>query len=157
MSEPLNVAINKTDTGTLMEVSGWLDGRETLPELGFVQGTLTINLYELSFINSLGIRDWVNWIQAQKAEKGIVLIRCSPPFVRQIGILHTFIPEGVTVESICVPYYCSPCEREERRVITIGEQLDSLPDDIQCVLCKDPMEMDVLKNTYFKFWGKKAG
>lgn len=157
MSEPLNVAVNKTDTGTVVEVSGWLDGHATLPDLGFISGTLTINLYELSFINSLGIRDWVDWIKNVRTEKGIILTRCSPPFVRQISILQNFIPHGVTVQSICVPYYCDQCEREERRLIEIGTLLDSLPADIQCVMCKGDMAMDVIKHIYFKFLEKQAG
>ena len=140
-----------------MEVSGWLDGHATLPDLGFVSGTLIINLFELSFINSLGIRDWVNWIKTVRAEKGITLIRCSPPFVRQISILQNFIPEGVTVESICVPYFCDQCEREERQLINIGTGIETLPAEIPCVICKGEMSIDVVKNTYFKFWEKKAG
>ncbi len=139
-----------------MEVAGSLDGHAALPDLGLVQGTLIINLYELSFINSLGIRDCVNWIKTVRAEKGITLIRCSPPFARQISILQNFIPKGVTVESICVPYYCNQCEREERRLVQVGTLVDTLPAEIPCVLCKGDMDIDVVKHTYFKFWEKKA-
>lgn len=156
MSEPLTVAINKTETGTVVEVGGWLDGHSKLPDLGFIAGTLIVNLYELSFINSLGIRDWVNWIKSVRAEKGITLVRCSPPFVRQISILKNFIPEGVAVESICVPYHCDHCMREERRLVDVNTLLQTLPSSIPCVMCKEPMDIDVVKNTYFKFWEKKA-
>lgn len=157
MSEPLSVAINKTDSGTVMEIAGSIDGQTPLPDLGLVAGTLTIDLFELRFINSLGIRDWIIWIRNVRAEKGIVLTRCSPPFVRQLGILHAFVPDGVKVGSICLPYFCAECEREEHKLIQVNLDLGTLPDYIPCVLCNGDMEMDVVKNTYLKFWEKKAG
>lgn len=157
MSVPLNVALTKLESETVMEVSGWLDGHAVLPDLGLVPGRLIIDLFELTFMNSLGIRTWVNWIKTVRAEKGITIKRCSPPFVKQLSILHSFIPFDVTVESICVPYYCEECDREEVRLIQVGAGFDTLPAEIICIICHGEMSMDVVKETYFKFWDKKAG
>lgn len=153
----LKVSVTKTEVETVVQVGGSLDGRATLPDLGFVPGRLVISLSQLAFINSLGIRHWVNWIKTLRTEKEIVLTHCAPPFVRQLSILHTFIPDGARVDSICVPYYCDQCCNEEQKLIQVETELGTLPSVIPCVNCNGEAKLDVVKSLYFKFWEKKVG
>lgn len=148
--------MTKTETQTLVEVVGDVDECAVLPPLTVIQGQLIINLAGLTFINSLGIRIWIRWIKSIKADKGIVLVNCSPPFVRQMSILQSFIPEGVTVKDIFVPYYCENCNREDRKLINVEIALQAVPNEIPCTKCNGSMELGIIKNSYFKFWEKKA-
>ena len=141
---------------TFVEVDGYVDERAVLPELTEIQGQLIINLAQLTFINSIGIRIWLQWIKSLKTDKGITLVHCSPPFVRQMSILQSFIPEGVTVKDIFVPYYCEQCKHEDKKLVNVENALQDVPGEIPCVKCKGQMELGIVKNSYFKFWDKKA-
>lgn len=152
----LKVSIVITDNQTDIEIDGSLDAQAKLPDVGSVKGRLVINLAKLTFINSLGIRHWVNWIKSLRTEKGITLTQCAPPFVRQLGILHTFLPKDVSVKSICVPYYCEECSYEEQKLIIVETELSTLPSELPCVKCTGKMKLDVIKTVYFKYWEKKA-
>ena len=152
----VKVSVTKTETQTFIDVDGAVDERAVLPQLSAIQGQIIINLAQLTFINSLGIRIWIKWIKSLKADKGIALVNCSPPFVRQMSILQNFIPEGVTVKDILVPYYCAQCSHEDQKLVNVERALQTVPNEIPCAKCNGKMELGILKNSYFKFWEKKA-
>ncbi len=153
----LKVIQNRLGPDMTLEFHGPLDENGELPNLsGEISGRLEINLEHLTMINSLGCRNWVNWIKTIHAKQGVFLVKCSPPFVTQVNILHGFIPKGVTIESFFVPYYCEPCEYQENVLVHVDKEHALPSDDRTCPKCQGAMELDVVKTIYFRFLQKKS-
>lgn len=160
----LTVEITHSGDDVFVSLSGILDETCSLPEFdGGINGHLEINLERLTMINSLGCRKWAQWIKAQaQAKGGVTLVKCSSAVVHQFNILAGFLPAQVRVDSFYVPYYCEGCGHEDRVLLTRGHEFDgasqlSFSEELPCPSCKSIMEMEVMRERYFKFLDKKAG
>lgn len=134
-----------------VNISGVLDENATLPDFNDeIFGQMIVNLEGLKMINSLGTRRWLKWIKSIRARGGIVLSKCSPPFISQANVLQNFVPQGAKVESLNVPYLCTKCSHESLVLFTVGKDTDA-PDIRPCGECGGEAEMDVIKAKYFHF------
>jgi hypothetical protein len=141
--------------------TGILDESAQLPEFSeVIEGKLSIDLKDLSMINSLGCRKWILWIRDKaKARHGVHLYRCSSAMVNQISILHGFLTEDVVVESILVPYTCEECrfEHMDEVVVTSSMTDANVPEHMTCPSCKvGRMALDVVRDRYLQFLKKQA-
>jgi hypothetical protein len=66
---------------------------------------LVIDLYGVTSVNSMGIRDWVALITTLQVGREITFRRCSPTFVLSANVVMTMWGRG-TVESVCRGYEC---------------------------------------------------
>lgn len=137
-----------------------MDERMQLPEMkSDLPGRLDIDLQDLESMNSTGCRNWVHWIRAIKA-KGIYLHNCPPQFVSQAAILKGVIPDGVTVQSFYIPYYCDSCGASETVRMELGKDFRDyeslvIRDQIICPVCSSIMRLDIVKERYVSFLAKK--
>ena len=143
-----------------LKLTGPLDEHTELPTYTKpINGSLSIDLKDLSTINSVGCRTWINWIKSINASDGIYLYNCPPQFISQVSILFGFVPEGVIIQSFYVPYYCDSCGAEEFYKVEAGnsdyEKL-KVPDNIICPVCSASMHIDVVKEKFLAFWKKKS-
>lgn len=159
----LTVTITNHGKDVHLALEGVLDENCQLPEFTeVIPGRLEINLERLTMINSLGCRRWAQWIKTQaKAKGGVTLVKCSPAVVHQVNILAGFLPDHVRVDSFFVPYYCEGCGFEDRVLLTRGHEFDehghiSFAQEIPCPSCKSIMEMEVMRDRYFRFLNKKS-
>lgn len=143
-----------------IKLSGPLDENVILPKFeGPVPDRLNIDLKDLANINSVGCRNWMNWIKSVKAKDGIFLHNCPPHFISQVSILFGFVPEGVVIQSFFVPYYCDACGAEELLKIeagALGFTDFKIDDEIICPVCSALMHIDVVKDKFLAFWKKKS-
>jgi hypothetical protein len=159
----LHIQVIRNSEGITLKLDGVLDETAELPAFDLAYcGRMVIDLEKLTMINSLGCRKWIHWLKAYPQGTQISLTKCSPVIVNQINILVGFVPPGVDVESIFVPYYCGDCGGEELVLLATagaragGFSPDSVHDDKECVHCKAKAELDVIKSRYFHFLVKKA-
>lgn len=163
MSAKLTIQVIRNSEGITLRLDGVLDETAELPafDTSFC-GRMTIDLRKLTMINSLGCRKWIHWLKAYPKGTQIFLVNCSSVVVHQINILVGFVPPGVTVESIDVPYFCESCGEDEHiLMMTSGAAVqgwtpDQVPDEKECIHCKKTAELDVIKSRYFHFLTKKA-
>jgi len=129
-----------------------------------ITGRVYLKLGELTLINSLGCRKWVQWVRDEmKAKQGVFLLECNPAVVNQLNILEGFIPEGSTIESFYVPYFCESCgydtvvlfENNKDYIEGVESPLMRSPDEAHCPSCQGAMALDAVKARYFKFLGRK--
>ncbi|MGZ3722028.1 MAG: hypothetical protein ACXVA9_03795 [Bdellovibrionales bacterium] len=152
----LKVTTHKIGTDVHVTLYGFIDENCIMPDFSEeIYGRLILNLEHITMINSLGSRRWLKWVRNLKARGGIVLVSCSAPFIGQANVLQNFIPDGVTVESLLVPYLCSKCTHEESVLFTVGQDLDA-PETRPCPTCAGVMNMDVMKSKYFHLLNKKS-
>jgi hypothetical protein len=138
-------------------LSGAIDEHAQLMELlGQASGgKLVLDLGGITFINSLGVRDWIR-MQAAATQKGIAieLRRVAEVLIHQLNMI--IATRGTArVTSFFAPYACDACGREESLIIDAvahGPQLAQLqPPPMTCPECGAQMAFNDFPERYFSF------
>jgi anti-anti-sigma regulatory factor len=118
-------------------------------------GRLALDLGDVTFINSLGVRDMIR-MQAAARESGVQveLRRVSEPIVHQLNMIIATRGDA-EVTSFFAPYQCDACGREESLLIDAvahGKQLAQLqPPPQKCPECGSQMAFNDFPERYFSF------
>ena len=120
-----------------------------------VQERVTVDLGEVVFINSLGIRVWIQLLQALNKRGVAVTIRRCP----ELMILHMNViveaQSGAHVESFFAPYECLSCCHDADVCINVSEHISDLqqnrPPMVACPECGAPMDFCELPDRYLQF------
>jgi anti-anti-sigma regulatory factor len=136
--------------GAIDETAGLMD------LLGRAQGgRLVLDLGGVTFINSLGVRDWIR-MQAAATQTGvqIELRRVAEVIIHQLNMI--IATRGTAhVTSFFAPYACDRCGREESLLIDAvahGKQLAQLqPPPMKCPECGGQMAFNDFPERYFSF------
>lgn len=143
--------------GDAIVLSGAIDETAKLGELlGLARGgQLALDLAGITFINSLGVRDWIH-LQAAAQRAGITLElrRVAEPLVHQLSmIIATRAASRVT--SFFAPYACDSCGREDSLLIDAVAHAPQLvhqrPPTMVCSECGGPMAFNDFPERYFSF------
>jgi anti-anti-sigma regulatory factor len=152
--QPLSISVAATG----VEVTGTIDESASLVALvkHARAGRLVLDLAGVTFINSIGVREWV-MMQRAAAEAGvrIELRRVAEVIVHQLNIVPA--ARGVSiVTSFYAPYECEPCELEEERLIDVSEHGAALarlqPPVMKCPRCKREMDFADPPELYLAFF-----
>jgi anti-anti-sigma regulatory factor len=117
--------------------------------------TLHLDLEGITFINSLGVRDWIRLV-AKAKQRGIALelARVAEPMVQQFNMIIA-THNGVRVRSFFAPFACDPCGREDSMCIDVDSNRPSLlelrPPPVSCPGCGAPMSFNDFPERYFAF------
>ncbi|QDK38148.1 hypothetical protein [Bdellovibrio sp. NC01] len=118
---------------------------------------LSLDLRYLTAINSIGIRNFQNWISKVESPR-IIFLRCPRNFVHQLNLVHGFIPERSEIRSFYVTFYSEATGAEVEKLFVRGIDYDIEHGQMVLkpgALAKDaygnPMELDDIKGQYFKF------
>jgi hypothetical protein len=118
-------------------------------------GQLVLDLAQITFINSLGVRDWIRMqAAAQQGGLGVELRRVSEPLVHQLNMI--IATRGASrVTSFFAPYACDACGREDSLLIDAianAAQLQRLePPAMTCPECQAKMAFNDFPERYFSF------
>jgi len=137
-------------SGAIDETAGLLDlvGRAH-------NGRLVLDLAGVTFINSLGVRDWIRMqAAASKGSLHVELRRVSEPIVHQLNMI--IATRGTAkVTSFYAPYACDACGREESLLLDAvahGAELARLePPPMACPECGAAMAFNDFPERYFSF------
>ncbi len=107
------------DGFTVVRLDGVIDEHNELSALLDPVGTgatLLVDLGGIKRLNSVGVRDWVNWLRALKPRwKQLVLFDCPPPVMNELNFIKNFA-EGAHITTFAVPLFCPLCNKEESRI-----------------------------------------
>jgi hypothetical protein len=118
-------------------------------------GALIVDLADVTFINSLGIRHWMRFIAGAQA-RGIRLRlrRVSEPMVQQMNMIEA-ARGGAEIDSFFAPYGCDGCGREDAVLIDTSNHAAlisrSTAPPIPCPECSKIMVLQDLPQRYFLF------
>lgn len=118
-------------------------------------GRLVLDLAGVTFINSLGVRDWIRMQSAaQQAGLAVELRRVSEPLVHQLNMIIA-TRGAATVTSFFAPYACDACGREESVLldaVASGPTLARLEAPaLRCPECGAQMAFNDFPERYFSF------
>jgi anti-anti-sigma regulatory factor len=137
-------------SGAIDETAGLMDllGRAE-------NGSLALDLAGVTFINSLGVRDWIR-MQAQATQRGvkIELRRVAEVLIHQLNMI--IATRGTArVTSFFAPYACDRCGREESLVVDAVANADKLAQlqapPMTCPECGGAMAFNDFPERYFSF------
>lgn len=162
MSAHLRSVVRDVEGLSLVELGGVIDEDNNLADLihQVQPGNVLIHLAAVERINSLGVRDWVTWID-QLERKGCTLfyLECSPAIITQVNLVGNFVGNG-TIVSFYAPYFRSPCARDATRdcertqLIHTDEIMEAHPLAVpicRCDRCDELMEFDEIESSYLSF------
>jgi DNA-binding response OmpR family regulator len=121
-------------------------------------GRVDFDLSQVSYINSLGVREWINFLK-QASIQGYVFHACSIPFVLQASIVPSVLGKG-TVASFFAPYRCEQCDLTQERLLQSATVLASdnfEPPRFTCGECGGSEELDDLPERYLAFLRDERG
>ena len=138
-------------------LAGAIDETAVLHELTgrALGGRLVLDLAAITFINSLGVRDWIRMqAAAQQAGLAVELRRVSEPLIHQLNMI--IAARGTAqITSFFAPYACDTCGREESLLIEVAPHRDRLlrlePPAMACPECAAQMVFNDFPERYFSF------
>jgi anti-anti-sigma regulatory factor len=99
-------------------------------------------------MNSMGVRNWIHFIEQLQARSPDIVIRHLPPvMVSQASMITTFVGRS-RIESFLSPWFCPSCDNTLEQLHAFH---DDLPRAIACPKCRSPMELDWDRDAYLAF------
>jgi anti-anti-sigma regulatory factor len=139
-----------------LALKGNIDERSDFSEILALQAkSLVIDLSEVERINSIGVRQWMQFVSALGPTQ-VQFERCSVPIVQQLNTIAKFRGQGI-VASVFAPYYCIKCEHNHSRLIELSGDIPELEAAMQCPQCGGTLEFDDIAQTYLGFAGENEG
>jgi hypothetical protein len=114
---------------------------------------MLINVSGVERINSIGAREWINWLTTlERAGTELALVYCSPAIVAQLNSVKNFAGKSI-VKSFQAPYQCASCHADKLHVLYVadlGEPPFTAP-QCTCESCGSTMTFMEDPQTYFGF------
>jgi anti-anti-sigma regulatory factor len=159
----LDANLQRSANGYTLALSGRIDERAGLVVLAErISNRVVVDLDGVSLINSMGLREWINFLRALEDKKvAVVLRRLSDAMLTQLNLIEE-AARGVEVESFSAPYLCEGCDREQSVCVDVAEQKDVLrrgqaPASVPCPSCAGDMVYDGIPEQDFLFLGSSGG
>jgi hypothetical protein len=140
----------------VLALAGAIDEHARLGELlgCAAGGRLVLDLAGVTFINSLGVRDWIR-LQTAATAGGVAveLRRVAEPLVHQLNMIIA-TRGSATVRSFFAPYACDACGREEALLLDVAAspELTRLEAPARsCPECHAAMAFNDFPERYFSF------
>ncbi len=105
MIDQVFMDVNESEDITHIRINGDITEDNELPLLRRFKPNIIINTANVRRINSVGVQDWIDWINNLKGR--IYLVECSPAFMAYVNMLEKFIGTA-TLHSFYVPFFCTP-------------------------------------------------
>lgn len=146
-----------TPQGDALLLAGSIDeSADLMSLLGRAQGgRLVLDLAGVTFINSLGVRDWIRF-QSTATQQGIAveLRRVAEVLIHQLNMI--IATRGTArVTSFFAPYACDSCGREESLLVDAVANAAGLarlqPPPMTCPECGGQMAFNDFPERYFSF------
>jgi hypothetical protein len=158
--------LSVTGSEYLLILEGQIDEHSDFTPIQLpTKGILTIDLKGITMLNSMGLRNWVQWSHGLTQLAAVKFQNCPNIVVHQINILDGFIPLGATVESMDVPYLCEACDSAFDYHAVRGVDYHEasakhplkivLPETVPCPSCGAAANADFIPTKHFHFLNRK--
>jgi anti-anti-sigma regulatory factor len=139
--------------GDVFVIGGSIDERAQLAPL--VQwakdGKLTLDLGAVTFINSLGVREWVRLqTTARDANVKLELRRVAEVMIHQLNVVPA-ARAASEVKSFFATYVCEDCSEEQPELLEVARLTKLEAPPATCRRCKRPAVLSEAPELYFSF------
>jgi len=123
MPSPADTPFTAATAPGRLTLGGRIDERARLTDLvaTLPAGPLTIDLADVGYINSLGVRDWVTFLRGL-AQRGIAITleRCADVMVLQMNMINGARGDA-RIASVFAPFACDACGWEGASLVVTAE------------------------------------
>jgi hypothetical protein len=124
------------------------------PLLQSIGSVCVFNFERVDFVNSCGVRSWINFMREFSKDRKIQFERCTPEIVMQMNMIPSFKGNAV-IGSVFGSYTCVKCSSHKSALFQAGKNLPASVDinlaPVNCDKCGSAMEFDELEEEYFAF------
>ena len=116
-------------------------------------GKYTFDFKGIDYVNSLGLRVWVNFFNSFQEGKVITFRNCTPDIIMQINMVASF-SKGATIESFIGRFMCMECDSEKDYLFDGKKSREALLGEcstITCENCDVPMELETDEESFLEF------
>ena len=110
---------------------------------------VTVDLSQITALNSYGVRVWINAFKAF-SNKQFTFKKIPTVIINQMNMISNFMPGTSIIESYFAPYYCENCDTEEDILYHISDT-NVIETEQNCKNCNSLLEFDELEDEYFLF------
>lgn len=151
MSNMLKLETQILDNTVQIEVIGQIDEDSNFDKIIAIKQEIYIfNLEKISMINSCGVREWINFLEALPEKSQIIYRRVPQIVVEQINMVKGFLKVASKVESFFAPYYSEENDEVMSLLLDINQVQDGKAPEM-----KDEsgniLEFDAIEAQYFNF------
>lgn len=115
---------------------------------------VVINFRQVSYVNSCGVRSWVNFMRELGQNRSVFYEECTSEIVMQMNMIPSFKGQA-EILSVYAVYECESCNIKQEKLLDSKADLpkDGNFDAIEnpCPKCHNAMEMEELEDEYFAF------
>ena len=148
------IQINQTSEGVVLLFSGDMDQAFPFPDPAIINHSVIImDFSELKLINSIGVRNFIFFIQALIAAK-IIYRNCPCLLVNQFNMVKSMVTSQVFVESFYAPYYAPISHEEMDLLISSKEVQRGVAPKRSHPTTGEVLEFDDIDERYFFFLRK---
>jgi len=141
----------------LVTMAGIIDERADLVSAlsAAMASEVVIDLAGVTFINSLGVRQWIRFLATARDRRiAVRLRRVSEPMIHQLNMIDA-ARVSARVESFFAPYACDRCGREDTALLDAVTDSASLSrtgaPSLPCPECSGVMVLNDFPQRYFLF------
>ena len=114
---------------------------------------IEINLNDVKMINSLGIREWIKFVNSIQS-KNVSITHCPKIFIDQVNMVQGFLPTLFKIKSFYVPYFNEDDDLEKSVLYVSGKDFGDGFLNVQSTINHESgtvLDIDVMEQKYFKF------
>lgn len=122
------------------------------PILAQLGPNVIFNFRKVEFVNSCGVRAWINFLRELEKGRKVIFEECTPEIVSQINMIPNF-KGSAHIKSVYASYACDHCGNQQWELFEEGRNLPQASGDgIQspkCSKCGKETEMEELEEEFF--------
>ncbi|MCC6138791.1 MAG: hypothetical protein IT287_09170 [Bdellovibrionaceae bacterium] len=147
------VEVQQDVGGIMVHMHGAMDEHAVLNPI--VSTTpIIVDLSGVTYINSVGVRLWIRWLQEVTKQAQVVLENCPVLFVKNMSSIRGMINKNTKVASFVVPYYDDKYSERKNILFVFGKDFfkdGSVKLPRVTNSNNDVIEPDIIEQTYFSF------
>ena len=118
-------------------------------------GGITIDTSGVTFVNSIGMREWMRLVGAMRERGPVVLERVADVLMTQMNLIPEFAT-SVRITSFHAQYVCNACGAESAPIVDAvahGDTLRALKaPKLPCAECNSPMDLGDFPERYLSIF-----
>ena len=118
-----------------------------------VKGDCIFNLKKVEYVNSIGMKEWIGFMETFSKGRAITFEECSPSIINQINIIPEF-SNYAKVKSFFAVFVCEECQLHSDHLFDTSLGYKAIMEESEKMMCKScnhPMELDEYPKSYYSF------
>lgn len=143
--------LDVTIEGNRVTLAGRIDEGSPLGELALPPGDVVLDTGGVTFVNSIGMREWMRLVRGLRERGTVTLDRVADVLITQLNLIPD-AGRGVVIRSFHAQYVCGTCGAEAAPLVDAVAYADALralkPPKLPCPECGAAMELGDFPERY---------